>query len=118
MLTRSLVNVGLRLSRQQRDGLQRAAAAAWLSPPLRGDICRRDTTSSTVMGVKPRTMEELGGPSFMTTLYWLFVKGYFQTTQQMQVSVVGQEKEPEFELESPRPAGARSRSHSCQSGVH
>ncbi|KAM9851361.1 cytochrome P450 isoform 3-T3 [Aulostomus maculatus] len=30
-------------------------------------------------------MEELGGPSFVTTLYWLFVKGYFQTTQQMQI---------------------------------
>lgn len=34
---------------------------------------------------KLKTMDELGGPSFMTTLYWLFIKGYFKTAQQMQV---------------------------------
>ncbi|XP_019731054.1 cytochrome P450 [Hippocampus comes] len=32
-----------------------------------------------------KTMDELAGPSFLRTLYWLFVKGYFQTTQQMQI---------------------------------
>uniref|UniRef100_A0A3Q3XN99 Uncharacterized protein n=1 Tax=Mola mola TaxID=94237 RepID=A0A3Q3XN99_MOLML len=32
-----------------------------------------------------RTVDDLGGPSFLTTLNWLFVKGYFMTTQQMQI---------------------------------
>ncbi|KAM9347319.1 LOW QUALITY PROTEIN: cytochrome P450 [Symphorus nematophorus] len=35
--------------------------------------------------VKLKTIDELGGPSFLTTLNWLFVKGYFQTTQQLQI---------------------------------
>ncbi|KAM3878451.1 cytochrome P450 [Diretmus argenteus] len=30
-------------------------------------------------------MEDLGGPSFMTSLYWLFGKGYFPITHQMQI---------------------------------
>jgi len=30
-------------------------------------------------------MDDLDGPSFLTSLYWLFGKGYFQTTHQMQV---------------------------------
>lgn len=34
---------------------------------------------------KQKTMEDLDGPSFLTSLYWLFGKGYFQTTHQMQV---------------------------------
>ncbi|XP_061923361.1 sterol 26-hydroxylase, mitochondrial isoform X2 [Entelurus aequoreus] len=32
-----------------------------------------------------KSMEELQGPSFLTTLYWLFGKRYFNTTQQMQI---------------------------------
>uniref|UniRef100_A0A3Q0QV11 Cytochrome P450 family 27 subfamily A member 3 n=1 Tax=Amphilophus citrinellus TaxID=61819 RepID=A0A3Q0QV11_AMPCI len=46
----------------------------------------KTASASTVMAVnKLKTMDDLGGPSFMTTLYWLFVKGYFQTTQQLQI---------------------------------
>ncbi|RXN29095.1 sterol 26- mitochondrial-like protein [Labeo rohita] len=30
-------------------------------------------------------MDDLHGPSFLTSLYWLFGKGYFQTTHQMQI---------------------------------
>ncbi|XP_069576920.1 cytochrome P450 isoform X1 [Brachyistius frenatus] len=89
MLRKCLINVGLRANRQrqqqQREGLQRVAAG--LTPGRHGGIHRRDAAStSTVMGdSKLKTMEELGGPSFMTTLYWLFVKGYFQTSQQLQI---------------------------------
>ncbi|XP_018552071.1 sterol 26-hydroxylase, mitochondrial [Lates calcarifer] len=86
MLRKYLINVGLRVNRQQHKGTQRETAG--LNPASYGDIHHRDTsTTTTVMGTnnKLKTMDDLGGPSFMTTLYWLFVKGYFQTTQQMQI---------------------------------
>uniref|UniRef100_A0AAX7SE49 Uncharacterized protein n=1 Tax=Astatotilapia calliptera TaxID=8154 RepID=A0AAX7SE49_ASTCA len=85
MLGRSLMNVGLRVKCQQLKGIQRVTAG--LNPANYGDTLRREAAStSTVMGVnKMKTMDDLGGPSFMTTLYWLFIKGYFQTTQQMQI---------------------------------
>lgn len=89
MLRKSLANIGLRVHRPQPEGIQRAAANY-------GDIRRRHASSSTaaasssatIMGdnVKLKTIDDLGGPSFLTTLNWLFVKGYFKTTQQMQVS--------------------------------
>ena len=88
MLRKSLLNIGLRVSPQQHEGIHRVTAG--LNPGNYGNIHRRDVSSTpaTVMGdnVKIKTMDELGGPSFMTTLNWLFVKGYFQTTQQLQVS--------------------------------
>ncbi|XP_005953329.3 sterol 26-hydroxylase, mitochondrial [Haplochromis burtoni] len=85
MLGRSLMNVGLRLKCQRLKWIQRVTAG--LNPANYGDTLRREAAStSTVMGVnKIKTMDDLGGPSFMTTLYWLFIKGYFQTTQQMQI---------------------------------
>ncbi|XP_073330230.1 cytochrome P450 [Pagrus major] len=84
MLRRALRSFGLRPNRPQHDGAQRATASC-------GDIHRRDvssnTSTSTVMGggVKQKTIDDLGGPSFLTTLNWLFVKGYFQTSQQLQI---------------------------------
>lgn len=80
------MSVGLRVKCQHLKGIQRVTAG--LNPANYGDYLRRQAAStSTVMGVnKMKTMDDLGGPSFMTTLYWLFIKGYFQTTQQMQVS--------------------------------
>lgn len=94
MFRKSLVNIGLRV---QRDGVHRATAG--LSPVNYGDIGRRDASSSStttsttaataaVMGdnFKLKTIDDLGGPSFMKTLYWLLVKGHLQTAQQMQVS--------------------------------
>ncbi|KAF1382849.1 hypothetical protein PFLUV_G00148080 [Perca fluviatilis] len=87
MLRKSLLNIGLRVSPQQHEGIHRVTAG--LNPGNYGNIHRRDVSSTpaTVMGdnVKIKTMDELGGPSFMTTLNWLFVKGYFQTTQQLQI---------------------------------
>lgn len=86
MLRRCLRSVGLRLNRPQHEGGRGATASC-------GDIHRRDasssgSTTSTVMGdsVRQKTIDDLGGPSFLTTLNWLFVKGYFQTSQQLQVS--------------------------------
>ncbi|KAM3608172.1 uncharacterized protein V6R79_020422 [Siganus canaliculatus] len=81
MFRKALLNVAVRVSRPQHGGIQRLAVN-------HGALCRRDASSSTAaMGdsVKLKTMDELPGPSFMTTLHWLFVKGYFQTTQQMQI---------------------------------
>ncbi|XP_070693994.1 cytochrome P450 [Pempheris klunzingeri] len=82
--------VSLRLSRRQCEGVR--SAAAGLSPLLYGDVRRRSAvstagTSTTVMGgdVKLKTVEELHGPSFLTSLHWMFIKGYFQTTQQLQI---------------------------------
>ncbi|CAL1581483.1 unnamed protein product [Knipowitschia caucasica] len=45
------------------------------------------TGSSSVVENRPKlkTLEDLHGPSFMNTLYWLFVKGYFQHAHQLQV---------------------------------
>ncbi|XP_028250015.1 cytochrome P450 [Parambassis ranga] len=86
MLKKSLMNLWLRASRQQHAGIQRVTAG--LNQVHRGDVRpRRDAAStSAVMGAsKQKTMEDLAGPTFMTTLYWLFVKGYFQTTQQLQI---------------------------------
>nr|QQL94745.1 sterol 26-hydroxylase mitochondrial-like protein [Lateolabrax maculatus] len=83
----------VRLYRRQHEGVRRAAAG--LKTGIYGDVRRRDasssssssSSSSTVMGesVKLRCMDELHGPSLLTSLRWLFVKGYFQTTQQMQI---------------------------------
>ncbi|XP_020506903.2 cytochrome P450 [Labrus bergylta] len=80
MFRKSLLHFGLRRNRERCHGLQRVTVNY-------GDIHRLDASSAAVMGanVKPKTMDDLGGPSFMATLNWLFVKGYFQTTQQMQI---------------------------------
>ncbi|XP_042369512.1 sterol 26-hydroxylase, mitochondrial-like, partial [Plectropomus leopardus] len=86
MLRKSVLGVGLRVNRQQRGGIQ--SVTAGLKPGRHGDIHRRDASSTTAVrgdNVKRKTMEDLGGPSFLSTLNWLFVKGYFKTTQQMQI---------------------------------
>ncbi|CAL8320311.1 unnamed protein product [Merluccius merluccius] len=43
------------------------------------------TASAAVGDGKRKTVDDLGGPSVMTTLYWLFVKGYFSVAHQMQI---------------------------------
>ncbi|TRY59297.1 hypothetical protein DNTS_016372 [Danionella cerebrum] len=42
-------------------------------------------STATLVGDKPKTMDDLNGPSFLTSLYWLFGKGYFPITHQMQI---------------------------------
>lgn len=85
MFRKSLVSVGLRVRRPHHQGTQSVTVNY-------GDVCRRPASSSAasaaIVGgnVKLKTIDDLGGPSFLTTLNWLFVKGYFKTTQQLQVS--------------------------------
>lgn len=93
MFRKSLVNVGLRVHRPHHEGIQRVTVNY-------GDIRRRDassttTTTTSIMAdnAKLKTIDDLDGPNLMTTLNWLFVKGYFQTTQQMQVSEKGGDEE-------------------------
>ncbi|XP_061648595.1 sterol 26-hydroxylase, mitochondrial [Phyllopteryx taeniolatus] len=81
MFARVVAGWGLRTHRHRhrprRLGIHTKAAAAEPREPA------RLPASSTCGRVK--SMDELGGPSFVSTLYWLFVKGYFQRTQQMQI---------------------------------
>ncbi|XP_069389495.1 cytochrome P450 [Paralichthys olivaceus] len=87
MLRRTLTSVGLRLNRPRRAEIRTLTAG--LSP----DSLRRyasssaASSSSSVVGAanKLKTMDELHGPSLWSNLYWLFVKGYFDTTQQLQI---------------------------------
>ncbi|XP_047457955.1 cytochrome P450 [Mugil cephalus] len=89
MLRKSLVIPGLRVNCQQFKGIQKRTAGLGSLT----DIHRRDaasstttTTTTTSMGVnKLKTMDDLGGPSFLTTLNWLFVKGYFPKMHQIQI---------------------------------
>ncbi|KAL3055938.1 hypothetical protein OYC64_018609 [Pagothenia borchgrevinki] len=87
MLRTSLMTLGLRVNRQQHAGIQTAKAG--LNAGNHAGIHRRDaaTTTTTVINdsVKQKTMDDLGGPSLMSTLNWLFVKGYFKKAQQMQI---------------------------------
>lgn len=82
MIMKSLLNLGLRLNRPQHKRIQTVTAGY-------GDIHRRHASSATTTvagdNVKQKTMDDLGGPTFMTTLKWLFGKGYFKKTQQMQI---------------------------------
>lgn len=85
MLRRSLVaSVGSYGSRRQRRGLR--GLAAGLTGPRGGGGLRDASTSATTAQSKVKTMDDLGGPTFMATLYWLFIKGHFKTAHQMQVS--------------------------------
>lgn len=91
MFSRSLVNVGVRASRLRHDGVRTAAADYGQSRHRRRDLSSSSAaaaaTTTTAMGdsAKLKTIDDLGGPGLLTSLHWLFVKGYFQTTQQMQI---------------------------------
>lgn len=47
----------------------------------------RSASTSTVMdnSKQHKSIDDLHGPTFMNTLYWLFVKGYFKHAQQLQI---------------------------------
>lgn len=78
MLRSRLVSVWLRAGGPHREAAVNSAGA------------RRRHASSTTTEVtgdaRQKTIDDLGGPSVLTTLNWLFVKGYLPKTQQMQVS--------------------------------
>ncbi|XP_075887117.1 cytochrome P450 [Nelusetta ayraudi] len=79
MLRKCLLNIGLRGQRPHRQRLLAAATGC------RGSSSTTAATEIMEDKTKLKTMDDLGGPSLLTTLHWLFVKGYFQTTQQMQI---------------------------------
>ncbi|KAL2081019.1 hypothetical protein ACEWY4_022872 [Coilia grayii] len=83
MFSRSLVRTVLHVCKQDNIAGTKRVLPALLSA---GDR-RHGASSSTAVinGNKLKTMEDLDGPSFLTSLYWLFGKGYFQTTHQMQI---------------------------------
>ncbi|KAK7882673.1 hypothetical protein WMY93_028847 [Mugilogobius chulae] len=53
--------------------------------PLRQHTSTAASTTVLENSSKLKTVDDLTGPSFMTTLNWLFVKGYFQHAHQLQV---------------------------------
>ncbi|CAG08276.1 unnamed protein product [Tetraodon nigroviridis] len=63
-----------------RQGLRRAAASSAGARP------RHAAPASSGVAGGQKTIDDLGGPSFLTTLNWLFVKGFLPKMQQMQVS--------------------------------
>lgn len=80
MFSKSLLRTGFCLRRTENSGIK-CVLSAFLSTG-------NPTHSTLIDGDKQKTMDDLGGPSFLTSLYWLFGKGYFNKTQQMQVSDV------------------------------
>ncbi|XP_055009232.1 sterol 26-hydroxylase, mitochondrial isoform X2 [Boleophthalmus pectinirostris] len=52
-----------------------------------GFLRQNASTTTSVMGnqAKQKTIDDLPGPSQMSTLYWLFVKGYFRHAHQFQI---------------------------------
>ena len=83
MFSRSLVRTGLLACKQDSIAGTKCALPALLNV---GDRRQGASSSAAVINAnKQKTMEDLDGPSLLTSLYWLFGKGYFQTTHQMQV---------------------------------
>ncbi|KAJ8255442.1 hypothetical protein GJAV_G00204920 [Gymnothorax javanicus] len=78
-LRATLVVRGGRLERQ--TGVRRVVSSfSYL------DSQRHSSSSTMLTGTnKLKTMDDLHGPSFMTSLYWLFVKGYFPKAHEMQI---------------------------------
>ena len=81
-----MLKIGLRACSQENCGIIR------VSTTLNNvrDMRRGSSIAATTVKAgndKQKTMDDLDGPSFMTSLYWLFGKGYFQTTQQLQVRI-------------------------------
>ncbi|XP_056611130.1 sterol 26-hydroxylase, mitochondrial [Triplophysa dalaica] len=77
MFSKSLLKTGFYLRRTENSGIK-CMLSAFLST-------ENPTHSTLIDGDKQKTMDDLGGPSFLTSLYWLFGKGYFNKTQQMQI---------------------------------
>ncbi|XP_031438049.1 LOW QUALITY PROTEIN: cytochrome P450 [Clupea harengus] len=83
MFSRSLVRTGLLACKQDSIAGTKCALPALLNV---GDRRQGASSSAAVINAnKQKTMEDLDGPSLLTSLYWLFGKGYFQTTHQMQI---------------------------------
>ena len=87
MFAGSLLNIGSRTCRREHlNGIHRISS--FFNNSVR---CRRGITSSSTSVVehnKQKTIDDLDGPSFVRTLYWLIGKGYLSLSHQMQVSVL------------------------------
>ncbi|XP_062312939.1 sterol 26-hydroxylase, mitochondrial [Osmerus eperlanus] len=84
MIGKCLLKIGLRACSQENCGIIRVTTTLNNVRYMR----RGSSTAATAViagNDKQKTMDDLDGPSFMTSLYWLFGKGYFQTTQQLQI---------------------------------
>uniref|UniRef100_M3XKF7 Cytochrome P450 family 27 subfamily A member 3 n=1 Tax=Latimeria chalumnae TaxID=7897 RepID=M3XKF7_LATCH len=73
-----------------RSGLRedRAVCCAVSASFLAGSESRRRWSTECPAGLNNKTlktMADLPGPSFLTSLYWLFVKGYMDKTHAMQI---------------------------------
>ncbi|XP_026074039.1 sterol 26-hydroxylase, mitochondrial [Carassius auratus] len=79
MFSHSVLRTGLFLCKQEHGGLK-CLTSIFLTQSTR-TLTGGDDKQKT----KQKTMDDLNGPSFLTSLYWLFGKGYFQTTHQMQI---------------------------------
>lgn len=84
MFRSRLASVGLRAGGPHREGLPQRAAVNYAGARRRH--ASSATTEITGDNVRQKTIDDLGGPSFLSTLNWLFVKGFLPKTQQMQVS--------------------------------
>lgn len=84
MFRSRLASVGLRAGGPHREGLPHRAAVNYAGARRRH--ASSATTEITGDNVRQKTIDDLGGPSFLSTLNWLFVKGFLPKTQQMQVS--------------------------------
>lgn len=81
-----------RLDAQAEMGVAAVAALRYRASPAPAAAAvsygaRRASSSTQAVASRGRlkAMDELPGPSFLTSLYWLFGKGYFQKAHQMQV---------------------------------
>ncbi|KAK6485287.1 cytochrome P450 27C1-like isoform X3 [Huso huso] len=83
MFCKSLLRTGSLTICRTPTGFGVSSAAVSL---LRNNEMKRHCSSSSDLANNTlKTMEELHGPSFLTSLYWLFGKGYFDITHEMQI---------------------------------
>ncbi|KAK1797903.1 hypothetical protein P4O66_007953 [Electrophorus voltai] len=80
MFCKSLLKSGLLACKQESPSGLKCTASAF-SPVCEG----RYRTASTAVRDKLKTIDDLDGPSFLTSLYWFFGKGYFKVAHQMQI---------------------------------
>ncbi|XP_051566709.1 sterol 26-hydroxylase, mitochondrial-like [Myxocyprinus asiaticus] len=77
MVSNSLLRSGLFLCKQENSGIKYLTAVFLKAG--------NQSHSTLVGGDEQKTMDDLDGPHLLTSLYWLFGKGYFKRTHQMQI---------------------------------
>ncbi|CAL8343035.1 unnamed protein product [Boreogadus saida] len=83
MFAGSLHIGNLACRREHVNGIQRLSSIFYYSRRCRRDIA--SSTTSVVEHNKQKTIDDLEGPSFVRTLYWLIGKGYLSLSHQMQI---------------------------------